>query len=249
MTEIIAVVLGVAMLAAACVLVRHRYWPPDPDEEPREDVAEYISMMVGVLYALILGLSLVSVWETRSSAQDHVQTEAGAAHQVYLLADGLPAARTEQVRTTMQAYVHHVVRAEFPEMVAGRPLGAEGWNLLHQVRAANRVPDSATPVQQATVQEVLAQLSTLDAARRGREADALDSLSPTLWLGLIIGGALTVAFMFMFGVKRNLTHVTMVMGLTALITFTVVLVYQLNQPFSGLLALDTSPFTRYFQGS
>lgn len=249
MTEIIAIVLGVAMLSAAVVLVRHRYWPADPDDEPREDVAEYISMMVGVLYALVLGLSLVSVWETRSGAEGHVQTEASAAHQVYLLAEGLPADNAEQVRTTMAAYVHHVVGAEFPSMVGGQPLGEEGWVLLNQVRTANQVPDSATPVQQATVQEVLAQLSTLDDARRGREADALNSLSPTLWLGLIIGGALTVAFMFMFGVKRNVTHVTMVMGLTALITFTVVLVYQLNQPFSGLLAVDASSFTRYFPRS
>lgn len=246
MIEIIAVVLGVAMLSAACVLVRHRYWPLSPDDEPREDVAEYISMMVGVLYALVLGLALVSVWEARSSAEQHVQTEASAAHQVYLLADGLPTGSTEQVRTAMKVYVHHVVSAEFPSMTEEQPLGVEGWTLLHQVRAANQAPDDATPTQQATVQEVLAQLSTLDDARRGRESDALNSLSPTLWLGLIIGGALTVAFMFMFGVKRSFTHVVMVMGLTALITFTVMLVYQLNLPFSGLLAVNSSSFTRYF---
>ncbi|MFI6876099.1 hypothetical protein ACIBL6_21980 [Streptomyces sp. NPDC050400] len=48
----------------AIVLVKHRYWPLGPDDEPREDVAEYISMVVGVLYALVLGLALVSVWDT-----------------------------------------------------------------------------------------------------------------------------------------------------------------------------------------
>ncbi|MET7680515.1 DUF4239 domain-containing protein [Streptomyces sp. NPDC005423] len=246
MIEIIAIVLGVSLLAAGCVLVRHRFWPPAPDEEPREDVAEYISMMVGVLYALVLGLALVSVWDSRSSAEDHVQTEASAAHQVYLLADGLPADGTERLRTAMTAYVQHVVGAEFPLMTRGQALGMDGWTLLHRVRAADQVPDNATPAQQATVQEVLAQLSTLDDARRGREADAVNSLSPTLWFGLIVGGTLTVAFMFMFGVRRSFTHVVMVMGLTALITFTVLLVYQLNLPFSGLLAVDSSTFTRYF---
>ncbi|MFG3229802.1 hypothetical protein ACGF07_34155 [Kitasatospora sp. NPDC048194] len=38
----------------------------------------------------------------------------------------------------------------------------------------------------------------------------------------------------------------MVMGLTALITFTVLLVQRLNQPFDGLLAVDASAFTRRF---
>ncbi|MCT9079276.1 hypothetical protein [Streptomyces fulvoviolaceus] len=42
----------------------------------------------------------------------------------------------------------------------------------------------------------------------------------------------------MFGVKRSFTHVAMVMGLTALITLTVLLGNQLNLPFSGLLAVD-----------
>jgi hypothetical protein len=247
MIETIAIVAGVALLAAGCVLLRHRYWPMRQEEEPREDVAEYIAMMVSVLYALILGLALVSVWDARSSADEHVQTEASAAHQIYLLAGGLPADRAEEVRSGMTGYVRHVVHTEFPAMAVQEPLGQEGWDLLYRVRAANQVPETATTAQQATVQETLVQLSTLDEARRGRESDALNSLSPALWFGLLVGGVLTVAFMFLFGISRSFTHVVMVMGLTALITFTVLLVYQLNQPFNGLLAVDPSPFSRYFR--
>jgi hypothetical protein len=249
MTETLAIVLGVALLAAACVGVKHRFWPMDPDDEPREDVAEYISMMVGVLYALVLGLALVSVWDTQSSAQQHVQTEASAAHQVYLLADGLPSGDARRMRSEMTLYVGHVVNSEFPAMAAGRPLGHRGWDLLRDVRTADWRLAGATASQQATAQEVLAQLSVLDDARRGREGDATSGLSPVLWFGLIVGGVLTVAFMFMFGVRRSFTHVAMVMGLTALITFVVLLVYQLNQPFGGLFSIDASSFTRYFPGA
>ncbi|MGW1056141.1 bestrophin-like domain [Streptomyces sp. NPDC002521] len=248
MIEIFAVVLGIAMVAGGIVVIRHRYWPPAPDEEPREDVAEYIAMMVGVLYALVLGLSMVSVWETRSSVKEHVQAEASAAHQIRLLAAGFPAAQAEKTRTAVDTYVHHVVTAEWPEMEDGQPSGRTGWGLLDEVRAATQLPDNATPTQSATLQEALAQLSTLDDARRGREADASNPLSPMLWFGLIVGGVLTVAFMFMFGVTRSFTHVAMVMGLTALITFTVLLVYQLNQPFNGIFAVNDTPFSRYFPG-
>ncbi|MGV4980728.1 bestrophin-like domain [Streptomyces sp. NPDC001709] len=249
MIETFAVVLGIAMVAAGIVVIRHRYWPPVSDEEPREDVAEYISMMVGVLYALVLGLAMVSVWQTRSSAEGHVQVEAGAAHQISLLSAGLPAPQGERTRSAVDAYVHHVVSAEWPAMQNGQPPGRTGWDLLDQVRVAGQVPADAGPTQQATLQETLAQLSTLDDARRGREADVGDTLSPVLWFGLIVGGVLTVAFMFMFGVKRSFTHVVMVMGLTALITFTVLLVYQLNQTFTGMFAVNTAPFTRYFPGA
>ncbi|MEU0335100.1 hypothetical protein [Streptomyces sp. NPDC006193] len=249
MIETFAVVLGIALVTAGIVVIRHRYWPPAPDEEPREDVAEYVSMMVGVLYALVLGLSMVSVWETRSGAEGHVQAEASAAHQIRLLSAGLPAVQGEQTRGAVEAYVHHVVSAEWPAMAAGEQPGRRGWDLLNDLRAAGQAPVDATPVQQATLQETLAQLSALDDARRGREADVDDGLSPVLWFGLITGGVLTVAFMFMFGVRRSFTHVVMVMGLAGLITFTVLLVYQLNEPFDGMFAVDSTPFTRYFPGA
>jgi hypothetical protein len=248
MIETLAVVLGVAVLAGACVVIKHRYWPQSAEDEPREDVAEYISMMVGVLYALVLGLALVSVWDTRSSAEEHVQAEAGAAHQVYLLTEGMPAEQAHRVRTGITGYVRHVVTEEWPRMEACRPLGEQGWSLLSEVRAAAQVRDGATAAQQVTAQEVLAQFGTLDQARRGRESDADSGLSAILWFGLVIGGALTVAFMFMFGVQRSFMHVVMVMGLTGLIAFMVLLIHQLDTPFSGFLTIGSASFTRYFPG-
>jgi hypothetical protein len=246
MTETLAIVLGCALLAAAGILVKHRLWPPDPDEEPREDVAEYISMMVGVLYALVLGLALVSVWDTRSGAEEHVQAEASAAHQIRLLSDGLPPGQAERTREGIEAYVRHVTGTEWPAMRNGSFPAQDGWALLDRLRAQEEIPADATASQQITAQESLAQLSALGEARRGREADAGEGLSPVLWFGLIVGGLLTVTFMFMFGVKRSFTHVVMVMGLTALITFTVLLIHQMNTPFDGLFAVDEGPFTRYF---
>jgi len=246
MIETFAICLGVALLAASVVVVKHRYWPPAPDEEPREDVAEYIAMMVGVLYALILGLALVSVWDARSSAGDHVAAEASAAHQIRLLAGSLPEPQADAVRESVETYARHVTEKEWPAMSDGREPGQYGWRLLDRAREANKLPDGATAAQQAVSQEVLAQLSTLDDARRGRESDVGGGLSPVLWLGLIIGGVLTISFMFMFGVERSATHVVMVMGLAALITFLVLLIQQLAQPFGGPLAVDSTPFSRYF---
>jgi hypothetical protein len=246
MIETLAIVLGCALLAAAVVLLKHRLWPPGPDDEPREDVAEYISMMVGVLYALVLGLAMVSVWDTRSSAEEHVRSEASAAHQIRLLAEGLPVAQAERTREGIEAYVRHVTTTEWPAMAEGNFPAGEGWSLLDRLRAEGQIPADATPAQQVTAQEWLAQLSALGEARRGRESDAGESLSPVLWFGLIVGALLTIAFMFMFGVKRSVTHVVMVMGLTALIAFTVLLIHQMNSPFTGMFAVDTGAFGRYF---
>ncbi|WP_395361472.1 hypothetical protein ACHGLA_17730 [Streptomyces sp. YH02] len=244
--ETLVVVLGVAFVAALAVVAKTRLFPVGEDEEPREDVAEYIAMMVSVLYAVVLGLCLVSVWETRSAAADHVREEASALHQMYLLADALPDDRRQPVREAARTYADHVVDVEWPVMAARRPLDPRGWRLLEQLRQAGEVSDSAKVPQQIAAQEVLAQLGYIDDARRGREAAAQERLSPVLWTGLIIGGALTLAFMFLFGISRSTTHVVMVMGLSGFIAFTVLLIHQLNSPFGDTLGATPDAFTRYF---
>ena len=74
-------VLTLAMLAACAVVViitfvRHRAAPEDEDPNETPDVIEYMTMWIGVVYAIVLGLAIAGVWEARSAAQDHVQAEA-----------------------------------------------------------------------------------------------------------------------------------------------------------------------------
>lgn len=80
-------VLTLAMLAACSVvviitLVRHRTAPDDEDPSETPDVIEYMTMWIGVVYAIVLGLAIAGVWEARSAAQDHVEAEAVALHEV-----------------------------------------------------------------------------------------------------------------------------------------------------------------------
>ncbi|QES03714.1 DUF4239 domain-containing protein [Streptomyces venezuelae ATCC 10712] len=246
MFETLVVVFGVALVAALAVVAKTKLFPLGADEEPREDVAEYIAMMVSVLYAVVLGLCLVSVWDTRSEAAENVQAEASALHQTYLLADALPADRRQPLRDAARTYASHVVDVEWPVMAAREPIDPVGWRLLERLRQAGEVSDAAKVPQQIAAQEVLAQLGYVDDARRGREAAAQERLSPVLWTGLLIGGALTLAFMFLFGIRRSTTHVVMVMGLSGFIAFTVLLIHQLDAPFGEMLGATPDPFTRYF---
>ncbi|WP_282696386.1 DUF4239 domain-containing protein [Streptomyces sp. CC208A] len=244
--ETLVVVFGVALLGAVAVVVKTRLFPTSEDEGPREDVAEYIAMMVSVLYAIVLGLCLVSVWETRTDAAEHSQAEASALHQTYLLADALPEDRREPLRAAARAYADHVVEVEWPMMADRQPLDPSGWRLLERLRQAGEIGDTATVSQQIAAQEVLAQLGYVDDARRNREAASQERLSPVLWAGLIIGGFLTLAFMFIFGIHHTRTHVVMVMGLAGFIAFTALLVHQLDAPFGETLGTGPDAFTRYF---
>ncbi|MFF9196563.1 hypothetical protein ACF09L_15280 [Streptomyces sp. NPDC014779] len=246
--ETLAVVFVVALISAVAVYVKTKLFPLAEGEEVREDVAEYISMMVSVFYALILGLCLVSVWDNRAAADDRVQAEASALHQTYLLADALPAEQRGPVREAARSYAGHVVDVEWPRMAEREPLGDEGWTLLGRLRAEGELRGRGTTAQQIAAQELLAQIGYVDDARRGREAAAQERLSVVLWAGLVIGGVLTVAFMFLFGLNRSSTHVILVMGLSGFIAFTVLLIHQLDTPFGEAVGVGPDPFTRYFGG-
>ncbi|GAA3076294.1 hypothetical protein GCM10020254_20290 [Streptomyces goshikiensis] len=77
-------VLAIAM-ALVCALVltftaiRHRRVAEDEDTSETPDVIEYMTMMVGVVYAIVLGLAIAGVWEARGTAEDDVRREARGA--------------------------------------------------------------------------------------------------------------------------------------------------------------------------
>lgn len=236
-----------ALLAAGVVLAWRHYHPAEGgDEEGGDDAAEYLSMMIALLYALLLGLALVSVWELRGEAGTHTSNEAGALHQITVLAEGMPAPQKQRIEVLAERYATHVVQDEWPELDEKRPLGAPGWALLRQLRAVSAAPPDATPAQEVTSLELLGQLSTLDEARRGREAVAEDTLSPLLWAGLAVGAVLSFCIVFFFGVGHGWSHLVMVMGMVGLTVFLGLLIHYLATPFGEVMGVQPDPFTRYF---
>lgn len=239
------VVVGAALLGMGTVVIKHRLFPPAPEAEAKEGVGEYIAMMVGVFYALVLGIVLVSVWEARDDAQASVQTEAAGLNQISLLAQALPAPSGPQIQQDVRAYSNIVVTVEWPEMAAHRPLSPQGWTALTRLTDAVEAYQPVTAEQQNISAEALSQLSSVYDARHSRQEESADGLSPILWIGLILGGLLTIVFVFCFGVQRSGNHMTMVMGLTGLVGFLVVMVFELNHPFSGSMGIDPGVFSQY----
>ncbi|MFE5944551.1 hypothetical protein ACFQ79_18700, partial [Streptomyces sp. NPDC056480] len=68
----------VCVLVVTATVLRHRRVAVDEDTSETPDVLEYMVMMVGVVYAIVLGLAIAGVWEARTAAEDTVQREAQA---------------------------------------------------------------------------------------------------------------------------------------------------------------------------
>ncbi len=127
-----------------------------------------------------------------------------------------------------------------------KPLGEKGWSLLDDLRSDVTSYTPATSTQNNVASDAIGQLSTLADARRGREAAATDRMPDLLWVGLILGGVLTVSLTFVYGLKQHLSHIAMIMGLTALIGFMMILIFNLDNPFNQGLGASSSAFTDLF---
>lgn len=240
------IVVAVAgLIGGLGLLVRVKVFPGKEDEE-REDVAGYVTMMVGVMFALILALALVSVWEDKDSAEGHVATEASSLHETYLLGAAMLPADQQKIQAAATAYADYVVHTEWPAMRAGKEVGDDGWQLLTNLRTSFLNADATTPARQAVLSDATTQLSNLADARRGRLDDTEKRMPSVLWVGLVLGGLLTVALTFIYGIEQRFTHIGMVMGLAALIGFMLILIYNLDNPFNKGVGPDTAAFTRYF---
>lgn len=243
----LAIGLLAALVAAAAVVGWRHFHPAEADEEEGgEEVAEYMSMMIALLYALLLGLALVSVWELRSDAEAHTSTEAGALHQMTVLAEGLPPDQKVRIEAVAERYAVHVVQGEWPKLNERAQLAEPGWSLVRQLRAVSAAPPKATPSQEVTALELLGQLSALDDARRGREAVSQETLSPVLWAGIFVGAVLSVGMLFFFGNGRSPGQLMMAMGMVVLTVFLGLLIHYLSTPFGEVMGVSPDPFTRYF---
>ncbi|MFE7193035.1 hypothetical protein [Kitasatospora sp. NPDC057541] len=240
---VIGIVVGFAAVAGGAALLNsRRVRRSEPEDEARDDTAEYLTMMVGVLYALVLGVALVAVWEAKGDAGANISAEAGALHQTYLLADALPPDAAQQARSAAVAYATYVRTEEWPLMEERKALGPRGWTLLHDVQNAWTSFEPSTNVQQQVDQVAFGQISVAYQARHGRESAGTGGMSGVMWFGLLAGGALTLGLMFLFGIQRTRTHLVLAVGFTSLIAFMVVFIYALNSPFGGLLGLSSAPF-------
>lgn len=245
----IGIVVGFVVVAVGAILLNGRRTRRSASgEEARDGTAEYLTMMVSVLYALVLGVALVTVWEAKDDARTNISAEAGALHQMYLLADALPPDAAQQARSATDTYAAYVRNEEWPLMAEGRPLGPRGWALLRDVQNAWTSFEPGTNAQQQVDQVAFGELSATYQARHGREADGGRGMSGIMWFGLLAGGALTLGLMFLFGIERTGTHLVLATGFTSLIVFMVVLIYALNSPYGGLLGLTPAPFAEVAVG-
>jgi hypothetical protein len=203
------------------------------------DRAGFILAVIGVVYAVLLAFVAIGVWERFEAAEARCYEEASAIAAVYRDAESF--AGSGPLRATLRAYVVSVIRVEWPLMQRGDR--AEVSNAL--LESADRQV-RALPVRSARLSNIQAQmLSAMDTALMDREmrltVDA-GGINEIMWVVLIVGAFVTVAFTYLFGFDQTLMQVLMVGGLSFVIGLVLFLVISLDYPFRGGITVEPEAF-------
>ncbi|KJY28505.1 MULTISPECIES: DUF4239 domain-containing protein [unclassified Streptomyces] len=245
--------LAIAMLAAcavvvAVVLLRHRRAGADEDTDETPDVIEYMTMMIGVVYAIVLGLAIAGVWETRGVAQDDVFREAQALHEVSERAQVYPVEFRDKIRADVDAYVSYVVDVEWTYMRENGEISDRGTELLDKLRTDVATRPPASDLEAQAYQPVLDRISVADDARNARGQNAGPSMPGVVWFGLIVGAVVTVGMVFALQIRRSTRELILAGAFSALIAFLLFLIWDFDDPFGRSVSVTTQTFTDLFPG-
>jgi Protein of unknown function (DUF4239) len=244
-------VLTLAMAASCAVVLtlavlRQRRMGDDEDATQTPDVIEYIMMMIGVVYAIVLGLAIAGVWEQRGAATEWVEQEAHALHEISERVRVYPDGVRDRIRSDVNAYVTHTVRTEWSEMPTSGELTDQGDELLDRVRQGVTGFEPRTTLESHAYQGLVDQVTAADRARTGRGQSAGTTMPGVVWFGLITGAVVTVGMVFALQIRRSVRELVLAGLFSALITFLLFLIWHFDAPYARGLSDSAAVFKTLF---
>ena len=239
---------GTCLVALAGLEVVQRLVPAT-SRQRHNDVAGFIYAALGVIYAVLIALVVIAVWEEYDAASVTVEQEANALAEIAWLAHRLPEPEGAHIQELARSYAHEVVDNEWPLMEQGRkPLMTQveqtptGWTLIDDIRASLQEIEPRTPADEQLYAEGLDQVQRLADARRMRLVAAEEGIPAVLWAVLIFGGVAAIGFTYLFGLENTWAHRVMVVTLAAVIGLVLFTIGAMEHPFSGGARIGTEAF-------
>src|SRR5215217_519729 len=226
-TLVLTVVYGVLVIGSVCLLalgglILVQRLVPTATRQQHNDVAGFIYAALGVIYAVLLALVVIAVWEEYQAASETVEQESNATAEIFWLAHRLPEPEGSHIQELARSYAEEVVHKEYPLMEQGEaPLMTQtrgtpaGWTIIDDIRANLQEFQPRTPAEEQLYAEGLDQIQRVADARRMRLVAAEEGVPGVLWAVLIFGGVAAIGFTYLFGMENTWAHRLMVVTLAA----------------------------------
>jgi len=237
--SVFAAVVGVVFAVGLCVALGRTERSSSGSYNPQ--ALSVIGSALLSTFILVTAFLIAGTWSTFTTVRQHTYDEARSAAVAYWLGGKLPAADRDKVRDGLTTYVNQVVAEDWP-MMGNRRISNDAWTTLDALRtevAAIRPADAAADKRRA---EVAAALDDLNAKRSQRAADVNYSMPTIVYIALIVGALLLIAYPPLVGLTASARNVTLLGGLGAMVGLGIFIVIALSHPYSHPVRLDPTAF-------
>ncbi len=222
-------------------LVLVRRWILQEDLKVQHDVADPLSQVVGMMFAVLLGFMVGDAMQRFAQARSIVQQEAASLGDVFRLADGFPTDNKDRIRALCISYAEQTINDEWPKM-STHTTSTLAWNTYRKLwkETVTVVPkdQGASNVQQTMLN---CMVSVADNHRMRVEA-LHNGLPMVLWVVLVIGGVATIVFTYFFSAHRLKIQLIMVSLVSLVICLNIFLLASYDDPFSGDVKVAPTAF-------
>jgi hypothetical protein len=235
-----AMVLMLTVLYAvgAVLAVRRLRWRLDVDDNA---TAAALHAFIGVLYAVALGLLVVSAQDDNSDVRRAVSTEANATGNLFRVTGGLEPASRLRLRREIAEYVRLVVDDEWPATQHARA-SAPTWRAMDRLAADVYTFVPATPREERVYPQLVDEMEEVLDARRDRLHLGEEGVGAVTWTIILLGGMITIGFAAFFRMGSVRAHLLLTSLAAAMFGLMLFLLLAMDHPLWGRVSIGPGPF-------
>jgi hypothetical protein len=230
--------LCISYALGAVVLVRRRRWQLSADDN---GIAAALHALVGVMYAVALGLLVVSAQEDYGEVEQAVVSEANATGNLYRVIMGLEPANRDRLHHAVERYVYLVVNDEWPATHHGRE-SPRTWAAINAMATEIYTFRPATPQEERVYPQLVGEMAEVLDARRLRLFLGSQGVGPLTWTIVLLGGAITVGFTAFFGMSNERAQALLTTMMAAVFGLMLTLLVAMDHPLWGSAGVSPGAF-------
>lgn len=231
-----ALIVIIAALVGAVIVYGVARWIRDRGGEPEDVTIGFLGPSLAALYLLVLAVALATEWQTIGDASQAAGNEATAIRELNWAADGLPTGPAAVIRADTVAYANAVISHDWPQM-QHNDVDDETARMLAGMNTYVLRLDPSDASASAVQLDAISQIGNAESAREDRVADASARLPLGLLAAVIVTSLVVAVFPFAGGLRTRGAGLALAAVQAALVTVGIVVVFQLNHPYSGPLAV------------
>lgn len=237
-------IVGGSVLLSVAGLLAVGHWVPEELRASDNDAKAAFLGMAGVAYTILLAFVVVAVWSDFTDAGKTSQDEVTRLSNLMRDTGAFPAAARVPMRRAVLAYADAVVRLEWRTMADGKPspIAARDYEAIWEQW---RRYSARGPTATAFYGESVTRLNDIGVNRRARLLASGASVPTVMWLLLLLGFVVSIAFTYQFKMARMTMHVLSVAAIATLTGFVLFLIFSLQHPFAGRVAISSSAWTQF----